>query len=133
MPDVLNLAALLQSLVTIAFGGLLAFYANRYWEKYRARNKSQDEAAAKLAIHNEAADTERLALRADADANKAQHTRFQHVDEELHATVRRLEEKLHVVELALLRNDTRNEATKETLARIDGQLSRLIDTFRHRA
>ena len=133
MPDFFNLAALLQSLVTIAFGGALAFYANRYWKGFEARKKAQDEATVRLTTRADAAATERLALRADADANKAQHTRFQHVDEELHATVRRLEEKLHVVELALLRNDTRNEATKETLARIDGQLSRLIDTFRHRA
>ena len=44
-----------------------------------------------------------------------------------------MEEKLHAVELAVLRNDTRHEATKEALARIDGQLSMLLSTIRNRA
>ena len=133
MPDLLSLAELLQSCVTLIFGASLVYFATRYWKRYDAIAKAQDEATARLTARNEAADAERVVLRADSETNKAQHVRFQLVDEDLREVVRRLEEKLHTVEFAVLRNDTRHEATKEALARIDGQLSRLIDTFHSRS
>ena len=133
MPDLLSIAGLLQSFVTIFFGAALVWFATRYWKRHDAGTKAQEDATARLTTRNDAADTERLALRADSETNKAQHTRFQLVNEDLREVVRRMEEKLHAVELAVLRNDTRHEATKEALARIDGQLSMLLSTIRNRA
>ena len=133
MPDLFSLAALLQSFVTIFFGAALVWFATRYWKRHDAGTKAQEETTARLTARNEAADTERVALRVDSEANKAQHTRFQIVNEDLREVVRRMEEKLHAVELAVLRNDTRHEATKEALARIDGQLSMLLSTIRSRS
>lgn len=133
MPDLLSLAELLQSFVTLTFGASLVYFATRYWKRYDAIAKAQEGATATLTARNEAADAERVALRADSETNKAQHVRFQLVDEDLREVVRRLEDKLRAVELAVLRNDTRHEATKEALARIDGQLSLLLATIRTRA
>ena len=138
MPDELfNAAALLQSLTTIAFGAGLAFYATRFWKRWDARKKEEDEAGSQLKVRNAEADAERLTLRADSGLNKEHHARFQAADEEIRETVRQLEAKLRAVEVAALKNDARNEArneaTKEALARIDGQLSSLIKTFLHRA
>ena len=133
MPDLFSLAALLQSFVTIFFGAALVWFATRYWKRHDAGTKAQEDATARLTTRNDAADAERLALRADSETNKAQHTRFQLINEDLREVVRQLQEKLHAVELAVLRNDTRHEATKEALARIDGQLSMLLSTIRNRA
>ena len=133
MPDLFSLAALLQSFVTIFFGAALVWFATRYWKRHDAGTKAQEETTAKLTARNDAADAERLALRADSETNKAQHVRFQLVDEDLREVVRQLQEKLHAVELAVLRNDTRHEATKEALSRIDGQLSMLLSTIRNRS
>ena len=135
--DFLNLAALVQSVITIGFGGVLTYYATRYWKRYEANKKAQDEAAAKLASRNEAADAERVALRADITKNKEEHDQFHAANKVTNECLRIQAEKLHTLELALLRNDTRsdarNEATKETMGRIDTQLSMMIQTLRKRA
>ena len=127
MSDLINEAALAQSIITILFGAGLTYYATRYWKRWDARKKAQDEADAAIKARNDAADAERQVLKADSVSNKEQHSHFQHANEELHDTLRGVLEKLHKVELELATRDVRDDATKQTLARIDGQLTRLID------
>ena len=127
MSDLINEAALAQSIITILFGAGLTYYATRYWKRLEARKKLEDEAAAAMKTRNDAADAERQALKVDSVFNKEQHSHFQHANEELHDTLRGVLEKLHKVELDIATRDVRDDATKQTLARIDGQLTRLID------
>lgn len=129
-PALFNLAALFQSIVTIAFGALLAFYASRYWKGYEARKKEQDEATSKLLARSETADNERQALRADSDKNKAEHERFIQTLQEMRAATQLIQNDVQSLKMDAARSDMRNEGFKETLGRIDGQLGRLIDNYR---
>lgn len=129
MFSLINAAAFAQSIITILFGAGLTYYASRYWKGWEARKKAEDEAATTIKVRNEKADTERQGLLVDSVFNKEQHSHFQHANEELHDTLRGVVEKLHKVELEIATRDVRDEATKQTLARIDSQLTRLIDTF----
>lgn len=133
MFSLINAAAFAQSIITILFGAGLTYYASRYWKSWEARKKAEDEAAMTTKVRNEKADTERQGLLADSVLNKEQHSRFQHVNEELHETLRGVVEKLRQVELDMATRDARDGATKETLARIDSQLTRLIENFVHRS
>lgn len=123
--------SLLQSVVTILFGAGLTWYATRYWKAYDTRKKALDDAAAALKARNDTADTERRTLMNESAANKAQHGDFEAEQAELHRQVRGLSEKFQalerVVEVRGERDEARHAATKETLGRIDVQLSKLLD------
>lgn len=127
MPDLINVAAFVQSVITILFGAGLTYYVTRYWKSWEARRKAQDEAAAAMKTRNEKADAERHDLMLDSAANKEQHTRFQLGYEEARELIRTMSERQHKTEVDLATLTALNEAAKQSLARIDGQLTLLID------
>lgn len=127
MSDLINEAALAQSIITILFGAGLTYYATRYWKRLEARKKLEDEAAAAMKTRNEKADAERQGLLVDSVFNKEQHSLFQHANEELHDTVRDVVLEVQKIKLEIATRSVRDESTQQALARIDGQLTRLID------
>ena len=123
-PSMLDLAKILGVPVALF---LMARYLTR-------RDKRRDEAATEetraLKANKETADAERAALRAESDKNKADHERFHKFLDEMNGITQRLQADVQSLKMDMTRSDMRGEATKETMARIDGPLGRLIDTYR---
>ena len=123
MADLFNYAALVQSIVILVFGSGLTWYAASYWK----RKKAEDDLADKLNARNEKADAERHALMDESAANKEQHTRFQQGHQEARDLIRTIMDRQHKTEVEVATLTALNEAAKQSLARIDGQLTLLID------
>ena len=112
---------LLSASLTLAVGYLLATLAGRRAEASKAGEGTRNAAAAAQA-RNEVADAERAQLRVD-------HGRLQADHDAVCAIVRGLVEKLHLVDVAASHSLAANAAAKETLGRIDGQLTLLLNNF----
>lgn len=93
------------------------------------KETSQSAIVAAMKVRNDAADAERLALMTDSKTNKDEHLRLEKALGELAETIRDVIEKQRKAEVNDASRDARDAATKETMARIHDQLSRLIENF----
>ena len=140
MDDLLNKAALLQSIILLGLGAAATFFSTRFWKGWEARKKLEDETRAEekavLRARNEAADTERIALQEHVkkllteQANlEARFTGLTQWTQKIGDEMLEIKTELTTVARQASHNANNIDHLKEALPRLESRITQVLDTL----